>query len=86
MLGMGTFAMQLHLLPSLTALGYCGCIYYGRFVLTAVIFSLYSGLWKLVLRNLSYGLSEMYRACFLSAQVKQLQKFIPEVTINDVLR
>ncbi|XP_075609272.1 L-2-hydroxyglutarate dehydrogenase, mitochondrial isoform X2 [Balearica regulorum gibbericeps] len=46
----------------------------------------YSGLWKLVLRNLSYGLSEMYRACFLSAQVKQLQKFIPEVTINDVLR
>ncbi|NWH66700.1 L2HDH protein, partial [Geococcyx californianus] len=46
----------------------------------------YSGLWKLVLRNLSYGLSEMYRACFLSAQVKQLQKFIPEVTVNDVLR
>ncbi|NXW03633.1 L2HDH protein, partial [Fregetta grallaria] len=47
---------------------------------------MYSGLRKLVLRNLSYGLSEMYRACFLSAQVKQLQKFIPEVTINDVLR
>ncbi|OXB72808.1 UNVERIFIED_CONTAM: hypothetical protein H355_011332 [Colinus virginianus] len=47
---------------------------------------LYSGLWKLVLRNLSYGLSEMYRACFLSAQVKGLQKFIPEVTVSDVLR
>ncbi|NXY89895.1 L2HDH protein, partial [Alcedo cyanopectus] len=46
----------------------------------------YSGLWKLVLRNLSFGLNEMYRACFLSAQVKQLQKFIPEVTVNDVLR
>ncbi|XP_062974309.1 L-2-hydroxyglutarate dehydrogenase, mitochondrial isoform X2 [Elgaria multicarinata webbii] len=46
----------------------------------------YSGLWKLVLRNLSYGMGEMYRACFLSAQVKQLQKFIPEVTINDILR
>ncbi|XP_062491567.1 L-2-hydroxyglutarate dehydrogenase, mitochondrial isoform X1 [Pezoporus occidentalis] len=46
----------------------------------------YSGLWKLVLRNVSYGLSEMYRACFLNAQVKQLQKFIPEVTVNDVLR
>lgn len=28
----------------------------------------------------------MYRACFLSAQVKELQKFIPEVTVNDVLR
>ncbi|XP_062433900.1 L-2-hydroxyglutarate dehydrogenase, mitochondrial [Rhea pennata] len=47
---------------------------------------LYSGLWKLVLRNFSYGLSEMYRACFLSAQVKQLQRFIPEVTVNDILR
>ncbi|KAM9014525.1 L-2-hydroxyglutarate dehydrogenase, mitochondrial isoform 2-T2 [Ara ararauna] len=46
----------------------------------------YSGLWKLVLRNMSYGVNEMYRACFLSAQVKQLQKFIPEVTVNDVLR
>ncbi|XP_025059282.1 L-2-hydroxyglutarate dehydrogenase, mitochondrial [Alligator sinensis] len=47
---------------------------------------LYSGLWKLVSRNLSSGMNEMYRACFLSAQVKQLQKFIPEVTINDILR
>ncbi|XP_053110399.1 L-2-hydroxyglutarate dehydrogenase, mitochondrial isoform X2 [Hemicordylus capensis] len=46
----------------------------------------YSGLWKLVGRNFSYGIGEMYRACFLSAQVKQLQKFIPEVTINDILR
>ncbi|XP_078240476.1 L-2-hydroxyglutarate dehydrogenase, mitochondrial isoform X2 [Pogona vitticeps] len=46
----------------------------------------YSGLWKLVLRNFSYGVGEMYRACFLSAQLKQLQKFIPEVTINDILR
>ncbi|CAM5152109.1 unnamed protein product [Natator depressus] len=46
----------------------------------------YSGLWKLVFRNISYGMSEMYRACFLSAQVKQLQKFIPEVTISDILR
>ncbi|XP_077790558.1 L-2-hydroxyglutarate dehydrogenase, mitochondrial isoform X2 [Podarcis muralis] len=46
----------------------------------------YSGLWKLVLRNFSYGMGEMYRACFLSAQVKLLQKFIPEVTIDDILR
>ncbi|XP_065450055.1 L-2-hydroxyglutarate dehydrogenase, mitochondrial isoform X2 [Chrysemys picta bellii] len=46
----------------------------------------YSGLWKLVFRNISYGMSEIYRACFLSAQVKQLQKFIPEVTISDILR
>ncbi|XP_054827479.1 L-2-hydroxyglutarate dehydrogenase, mitochondrial [Eublepharis macularius] len=46
----------------------------------------YSGLWKLVCKNLSYGVGEMYRACFLKAQVKQLQKFIPEVTIDDILR
>ncbi|XP_030922076.1 L-2-hydroxyglutarate dehydrogenase, mitochondrial [Geospiza fortis] len=46
----------------------------------------YSGLWKLVLRNVSYGLGELYRAFSLSAQVRQLQRFIPEVTTNDVLR
>ncbi|XP_044292306.1 L-2-hydroxyglutarate dehydrogenase, mitochondrial isoform X1 [Varanus komodoensis] len=46
----------------------------------------FSGLWKLVFRNLSYGMGEMYRACFLTAQVKQLQKFVPEVTVNDILR
>ncbi|NXA70998.1 L2HDH protein, partial [Mohoua ochrocephala] len=46
----------------------------------------YSGLWKLVLRNVSHGLGELYRAFSLSAQVKQLQKFIPEVTTNDVVR
>lgn len=60
------------------------CIMEDLFLLQ--LFFLYSGLWKLVLRNLSYGLNEMYRACFLSAQVKELQKFIPEVTVNDVLR
>ncbi|XP_074400217.1 L-2-hydroxyglutarate dehydrogenase, mitochondrial isoform X2 [Zonotrichia albicollis] len=46
----------------------------------------YSGLWKLVLRNVSYGLGELYRAFSLSAQVRQLQRFIPELTTNDVLR
>uniref|UniRef100_A0A8C5J090 Uncharacterized protein n=1 Tax=Junco hyemalis TaxID=40217 RepID=A0A8C5J090_JUNHY len=46
----------------------------------------HSGLWKLVLRNVSYGLGELYRALSLSAQVRQLQRFIPEVTTNDVLR
>ncbi|KAM6467394.1 L-2-hydroxyglutarate dehydrogenase, mitochondrial isoform 1-T1 [Liasis olivaceus] len=46
----------------------------------------YSGLWKLVLKNFSYGMGEMYRACFLNAQLKQLQKIIPEVTINDIQR
>ncbi|XP_053567084.1 L-2-hydroxyglutarate dehydrogenase, mitochondrial [Bombina bombina] len=46
----------------------------------------YSGLRKLVLKNLSYGIGEIYRACFLSAQVKGLQKFVPELSVSDVQR
>ncbi|XP_063803689.1 L-2-hydroxyglutarate dehydrogenase, mitochondrial [Pseudophryne corroboree] len=46
----------------------------------------YSGLRKLVLKNLVYGLGEMYRACFLRAQLKELQKFIPELSISDIHR
>ncbi|XP_004454176.1 L-2-hydroxyglutarate dehydrogenase, mitochondrial [Dasypus novemcinctus] len=45
-----------------------------------------SGLFKLVFQNFSYGVSEMYKACFLSATVKHLQKFIPEITISDIIR
>ncbi|XP_005996023.2 L-2-hydroxyglutarate dehydrogenase, mitochondrial isoform X1 [Latimeria chalumnae] len=46
----------------------------------------FSGLRKLVFRNILYGMGEMYRGIFISAQVKQLQRYIPEVTSNDVLR
>ncbi|KAG9481142.1 L-2-hydroxyglutarate dehydrogenase, mitochondrial [Eleutherodactylus coqui] len=46
----------------------------------------YSGLRKLVLKNLAYGMGEMYRALFLRAQLKELQKFIPELSISDILR
>ncbi|KAJ6654011.1 hypothetical protein lerEdw1_007520 [Lerista edwardsae] len=63
--------------------GYRFCDFSGHDFMDAVA---YRGLWKLVFKNFSYGMGEMYRACFLSAQVKQLQKFIPEVTVNDVLR
>ncbi|XP_066128216.1 L-2-hydroxyglutarate dehydrogenase, mitochondrial isoform X3 [Saccopteryx bilineata] len=45
-----------------------------------------SGLIKLASQNFSYGVSEMYKACFLSATVKHLQKFIPEISISDILR
>uniref|UniRef100_A0A2K6LM82 L-2-hydroxyglutarate dehydrogenase, mitochondrial n=1 Tax=Rhinopithecus bieti TaxID=61621 RepID=A0A2K6LM82_RHIBE len=34
----------------------------------------------------SYGVTEMYKACFLGATVKYLQKFIPEITVSDILR
>ncbi|XP_045423496.1 L-2-hydroxyglutarate dehydrogenase, mitochondrial isoform X1 [Lemur catta] len=45
-----------------------------------------SGLIKLASQNFSYGVNEIYKACFLGATVKYLQKFIPEITIGDILR
>lgn len=44
------------------------------------------GLQKLVLRNMTYGIGEMYRGVFIGAQVKMLQKYIPEISRSDVLR
>ncbi|KAF3700905.1 L-2-hydroxyglutarate dehydrogenase, mitochondrial [Channa argus] len=46
----------------------------------------FSGLQKLVLRNITYGIGEMYRGIFIGAQVKILQKYIPELSLSDVLR
>ncbi|TNM95853.1 L-2-hydroxyglutarate dehydrogenase, mitochondrial [Takifugu flavidus] len=46
----------------------------------------FRGLQKLVLRNVAYGIGEMYRGIFTSAQVKLLQKYIPEISPSDVLR
>lgn len=45
-----------------------------------------SGFLKLLFQHFSYGANEMYKACFLSETVKHLQKFIPEITVSDVLR
>lgn len=38
------------------------------------------------MRNLTQGLSELYRGIVISAQVKILQKYIPEITASDVVR
>lgn len=46
----------------------------------------FRGLQKLILRNVTYGIGEMYRGVFLGAQIKILQKYIPELSLNDVLR
>ncbi|XP_070776749.1 L-2-hydroxyglutarate dehydrogenase, mitochondrial [Enoplosus armatus] len=46
----------------------------------------FRGLQKLVMRNISYGIGEMYRGVFIGAQVKILQKYIPELSLSDVLR
>ncbi|TDG99220.1 hypothetical protein EPR50_G00207870 [Perca flavescens] len=47
---------------------------------------LFRGLQKLVMRNITYGIGEMYRGIFIGAQVKILQKYIPELSRSDVLR
>uniref|UniRef100_A0A8C2C5N2 L-2-hydroxyglutarate dehydrogenase, mitochondrial n=1 Tax=Cyprinus carpio TaxID=7962 RepID=A0A8C2C5N2_CYPCA len=44
------------------------------------------GLQRLVMKNIVYGMGEIYRGVFTSAQVKNLQKFIPELSPSDVLR
>lgn len=44
------------------------------------------GLQKLVMKNITYGLGEMFRGVFIGAQVKILQKFIPELSLSDVVR
>ncbi|XP_073691002.1 L-2-hydroxyglutarate dehydrogenase, mitochondrial [Garra rufa] len=46
----------------------------------------YRGLQRLVMKNIVYGMGEIYRGLFTSAQVKNLQKFIPELSPSDVLR
>ncbi|XP_039598221.1 L-2-hydroxyglutarate dehydrogenase, mitochondrial isoform X1 [Polypterus senegalus] len=46
----------------------------------------FRGLQKLVYRNITYGIGEMYRSLIISAQVKLLQKYIPELSSSDVLR
>lgn len=46
----------------------------------------FRGLQRLVMRNISYGFGELYRGIFIGAQVKLLQKYIPEISPSDVLR
>ncbi|KAJ8289688.1 hypothetical protein GJAV_G00004170 [Gymnothorax javanicus] len=46
----------------------------------------FRGLQKLVMKNIVYGVGEMYRGLFIQAQVKILQRYIPEITPSDVLR
>ncbi|KAK5857990.1 hypothetical protein PBY51_011194 [Eleginops maclovinus] len=46
----------------------------------------FRGLQKLVMKNVVYGMGEMYRGIFIGAQVKILQKYIPELSLSDVLR
>ncbi|VDD94474.1 unnamed protein product, partial [Enterobius vermicularis] len=46
----------------------------------------FRGMHKLMWKFLGYGLKEMYRGIFIGAQVKQLQRYVPELTVADVTR
>lgn len=46
----------------------------------------FSGLRKLVFKNISYGIGEMYRGFSISATVRELQKFVPSLRTCDVVR
>ncbi|VDN05907.1 unnamed protein product [Thelazia callipaeda] len=46
----------------------------------------YRGMRKLASKFLMYGMKELYRGIFIGAQVKQLQKFMPDLKKSDVTR
>ncbi|XP_071962745.1 L-2-hydroxyglutarate dehydrogenase, mitochondrial-like [Antedon mediterranea] len=46
----------------------------------------YSGLRRLALKHLTFGMKEMYRGFVISAQVKRLQQYIPDLKPEDVTR
>lgn len=43
-------------------------------------------MWKLMGRYVGAGIDELYRSMFTSAQVKLLQKYVPELRLEDVER
>ncbi|CAI5452373.1 unnamed protein product [Caenorhabditis angaria] len=46
----------------------------------------FSGMQKLVRKHFTFGIKEFYRGVWIAAQVKQLQRFIPELKLSDVVR
>lgn len=46
----------------------------------------YSGFRKLALKYMSPGIEEFWKSIIISRQVKQLQRFVPGITVNDVKR
>ncbi|KAK3094162.1 hypothetical protein FSP39_024868 [Pinctada imbricata] len=46
----------------------------------------FRGLRKLAIKNLGFGIKEMYRGFNISAQVKQLQRYVPSLKVSDVTR
>lgn len=46
----------------------------------------FSGLRKLMFQYFTFGVGEYYRGIIKSAQVKQLQRYIPSLKVEDVVR
>jgi 2-hydroxyglutarate dehydrogenase len=41
---------------------------------------------KLMFKYGAFGVTEMYRSLSIGAQVRQLQRFVPELKVSDVMR
>ena len=48
--------------------------------------SLFRGLRKLVLKHWKFGSVEMYKSAVMAAQLKQLQKYVPDIQLSDLKR
>ena len=46
----------------------------------------FPGIYKLVLKNIGAGVGELWRTFNLNAQVKDLQRFVPELQRGDIMR
>jgi len=44
----------------------------------------YAGFWRVILNNFTYGLGEMKNSLFKSAYLKQVQKYCPQIGLNDL--
>ena len=44
------------------------------------------GLRKLIAKNFKYGVQEVFKGAILAAQVKELQKYVPDVKPSDIQR
>jgi len=56
------------------------------FLVVSCIACVSRGVQKLVLKNFGYAASELYYGVNLRATVKKLQRFIPDITPDDVER
>ena len=46
----------------------------------------YPGFYKLAVKYVKFGTMEMVRSAFISLSVKELQKYVPKVTVDDISR